>query len=171
MKLLKTSMYEMVNLFGDEGVAMLEEYDINVLLAREGMFPKLDEHGTVGGFVSKVHPETLEMFVEGSILTLGIYPDNMMKEAHNATGIDLGVYCRSYLVHELTHVRQALEGRLIQTKPGELTWMGEQYIFGTEGYADFPWEEEALVNQLEYMLGCKERAKEAYQYIAKNMVA
>lgn len=169
MKLLNTKIESLVYLFGEEGIAMLEQYDIWVCLATTGMFPEIEKHGNVGGCVLPLNPTTLELLpATGRELALIIYPDAMMKDALQMHESDRERFHRSYLVHELTHVKQCLDGRLEIVAPGKMVWEGKAIDVTLEGYIEFPWEREAYLAQFEYVFhGDKELARRGYNTIVE----
>lgn len=173
MKLLNTKIESLMYLFGEEGIAMLKEYpDLHVCLATPGMFPQLDAFGTVGGCVLLLNPNTLEILpATGGELALLIYPDAMIADALQVPESERERFHRSYLVHELTHVKQYMSGRLVVVEAGKMIWEGVLMNVTLEGYVEFPWEREAYLAQFEYIFkGDKELAARGYKQVI-GMVA
>lgn len=174
MKLLNTKIESLLWLFGEEGMVMLEAYpDLVVCLAKPGMFPGIDAYGEVGGCVLPINPETYETLpAVGGELALIIYPDMMIKDALQMPEDERERFYRSYLVHELTHVKQCLEGRLVITAPGKMIWEGSPIDVTLEGYVAFPWEREAYLAQFEYIFkGDAEMAEKGYSRMVTGMAA
>lgn len=167
MKLLRTKMEEVLALFGEEGVQMLEQYDIHVCMAHVGMFPRLESFGEVGGAVIFINPETLEILPEANReLALIIYPQSMIKESMAMPEDARERFRQSYLVHELTHVQQVLDGRLDIIAEGRMVWEGVLMDVTLEGYVEFPWEREAYLAQFQYIFnGDVDMAARGYQTI------
>jgi len=167
MKLLRTKMEEVLALFGEEGVAMLEQYDIHVCMATRGMFPAVEAYGEVGGVVLQINPETLEILPKhGRELALIIYPDAMVNESKQIPEDARERFRRSYLVHELTHVQQVLDGRLAIVEAGHMIWEGQHFNVTLQGYVEFPWEREAYLAQFKYIFeGDEELAERGYKQI------
>ena len=167
MKLLRTKMEEVLALFGEEGVQMLEQYDIHVCMAQIGMFPALEKFGEVGGAVIFIDPQTLEILpVEDRELALIIYPHAMIKDSMSMPEEMRERFRRSYLVHELTHAKQILDGRLDIIAEGCMVWEGVERIVTKTGYVEFPWEREAYLAQFKYIFeGDEELAERGYATI------
>lgn len=166
MKLVNATAEEFVTLFGQEGLDMLAAHEGNVYLAKEGMFPKLEKIGKVGGCVVPVHPETLEILpAEGAELAMILYPENIIAESAMMPESKRPRYLTSVVAHELTHVKQVEAGRLTVKEWGVTIWEGQEYQLDMSGYVEFPWEREAYMTQFTFLLGSEERAEQAYQML------
>lgn len=170
MKFHKDSKAKFIHFFGEGALRLVNIYpDVNFIMAERGMFPMIDAYGTPSGAVIPVDMETLELLPEDESkreLALIIYPE------HVDTGVDqLPAQLRdrnrvSTLIHELTHIKQAVEGRLKIVKEGHMIWEGEDYFMtGIDmvAYVQYPWEREAYIEQLAYLTGGN--GEEAYKHV------
>lgn len=153
MKLRNISKKDFMAVFGKEGYDMVKPYDISVVIVHDDNELAIPGVGVgCGGVTGYDFGDG-----KGPVLTLLMNPSaiyaSMNELERRSNRAELIV--RSYLVHELTHVKQYNEGRL--TAIGEqLYWEGEPVNPPTDmqAYAMSPWEIEAFAVQRAYVTGC-----------------
>lgn len=171
MKLVNTTAEIFVSLFGQEGLAMIEQYEGNVYLAKTGQFPQIEKYGRCGGCVIPVNPETLTVFGEGTETALILYPDFLIEDSWNVPEEMRPRYMQSVLVHELEHVKQVTEGRMEMVDFGRVIWEGEEQGMDMNLYMQFPWEREAHIAQFTYLLNNAAQGEQAYEAMAAQFDA
>lgn len=139
---------QFVSYFGEEGYELIKPYDIRVILLDNEM-PQAspDLNAWVCNWVPEGSTETeIALFINIE----RIYEEfSLMERLVKARQQKIYV---GTLVHELTHVRQMQEGRLI-TREDHYIWEGQVYKFH-ETLAEYlaqPWEVEAHVEQGMYL--------------------
>lgn len=158
------SEYAFLEAFGNEGYDLVAQHKVTVIIAEIGDFPQSDEITTeAGAFVSMVNTKTFRIAEEGcDQLALVIYPENVEKSLVGTPEHMIDRMRLSVLVHELEHVKQANEGRLVTTGFGKYLWEGEERVLtDLKGYADHPWEVEAFHAQFMYLFDGNEAAARA----------
>lgn len=156
MKIVKGSLVQFINLFGEEGVKLVSEYpDLSILFAEPGDYPlcdtaspalvttHLDENNQIT-WDSK-YPLVLLIYTEGTLAVIERVPELMRKR-----------YKLSLLVHELTHVRQIQEGRLESHSETTNRWHEELIEVTGNNYFHLPWEKEAFYEQYLYLTNGEE---------------
>ena len=172
MKLVNTTAEIFASLFGQFGLDLIAHYEGNVYLATPGLFPQIEKYGRSGGCAVPVNPETLTVFGEGTEPALILYPDFLIQDSWNLEESMRPRYLQSVLVHELEHVKQVAEGRLVQVDFGVVTWEGVQMdISDMSLYMQFPWEREAYIAQYSFLTGCAKQGESAYEYAAAQYSA
>jgi len=152
MELRNISKKDFKAIFGKEGYDLVKGYDVNVLVVEAGFMPELDATGYAGGVTGYDFKDG-----KGPVLTLIINPSAIyatMNDLERASDMRFTIL-RSYLVHELTHVKQYLDGRL-SAIGDQVYWEGEPVAPQTtisEAYATTPWEIEAYGAQAAYVNG------------------
>ena len=127
------------------------EQGVRIIFAKKGDYPEVDCH-PAQAFVSRVNPETNAItYDKEHPLALVIYPE-VMAVQHRNQGFSEHVLNTGTLIHELTHIKQVSEGRLHSHSFLELTWEGELIQVDMDGYLAYPWEKEACMAQLDYIL-------------------
>lgn len=174
MNLKNITQQEFINLFGEEAVDMVEGYECDLVIINNAsaiatgittdfsacVVPMIFTGETT---VSRALIINWEAFYEGLP-----FIDRMSKEFVRKSA-------RGQLVHELTHVKQLTEGRLVNDETGTY-WEGVKYDVTpgvNDNYFSTPWEKEAYINQFMYELDCSpEEAEEALiRSIAKYKAA
>ena len=168
MKFANTNEEAFVTLFGQEVFEAIQHHEVTVYLATDGMFPLLDGVGKVSGCVVPVNPETLELFGEGSELFMILYPDNIKDESKALPENLRDRFVASTVLHELMHVKQVNDGRLVIKKFGISVWEGIEYKLDANGYVSYPWEKEAYLAQFTYLLNSQVLAQVAYDNMTTN---
>lgn len=151
MKIVKGSLIEFINLFGEEGIKLMSEYpDLSVLFAEPGDYPicdqaspalvttHLDDNNQITW--DNKYPLVLLVYAEGTRAVVDRFPEH---------GRDR--YKLSLLVHELTHVRQVQEGRLESHSETVNRWHGDLVEVTADNYFELPWEQEAFYEQYLYL--------------------
>jgi len=144
-----------VDYFGEEGYDLVKPYDIRVILVNNDM-PQAKAMSDLNAWVCNWLPKgstqsEIAMFVNIE----RIYEEfTLMERLVKASQQRIYV---GTLVHELTHVRQMQEGRLV-SRDDHYIWEGEVYKLHTtlSEYFAQPWEIEAHVAQGMYMYGLSE---------------
>lgn len=162
MKLRNISKKDFVAVFGKEGYDMVKPYDISVVIVHDDSMLTVAGVGVgAGGVMGYDFGDG-----KGPVMTLFINPGviyaNMNELERRSDRAE--VIVRSYLVHELTHVKQHDEGRL--TAIGEqLYWEGKPVNppADMQAYTMSPWEIEAFAAQRAYITGSSiEQATQEY---------
>lgn len=106
--------------------------------ALAGVLPTVDQ-----GPLFAISPQGLQRWVK-YVDSQGLSPQQRQQEL-------MGL-----IVHEMTHLQQVREGRLIEVTPTEIVWEGQTWdksrIESTH-YMELPWEAEAFHAQAEVMSG------------------
>lgn len=153
------------SMFGEEGLeytqAQLEnwkaafpnypEQGVRIIFAKTGDYPEIDCN-PAQAFVTRVNPETNAITYDASHpLALVLYQE-VMSVQHRDQGFSERVLNNGTLLHEMTHIKQVCEGRLESHGFLDLTWEGKRISIVMDGYLAYPWEKEACMVQLDYML-------------------
>lgn len=171
-------------IFGKEGLSYAEtqleyweanlpyypEQGVRIIVAKEGDYPEIDSGtGCPQAFVSHLDPETNKISYESNHpLGLVVYPE-VMAEQHRGQALLEYHLNMSTLIHELTHVKQVCEGRLISHGFLDMTWEGERLQIEMDGYLAYPWEKEACMAQLVFLTrGNMEAAEAAYRIMVDS---
>lgn len=162
MQLRNISKKDFKAIFGQEGYDMVKPYDISVVIVHDDNALSVEGVGVgAGGVMGHDFDDG-----KGTVMTLFINPGviyaNINELERRSDRAELIV--RSYLVHELTHIKQHEEGRL--TAVGEqLYWEGKPVNppSDMQAYAMSPWEIEAFAAQRAYITGSSiEQATQEY---------
>lgn len=153
------------SLFGEEGLEYAQmqlenweatlpnypEQGVRFIFAKKGDYPEIDCQ-PAQAFVTRINPETNAItYNKEHPLALVIYPE-VMAVQHRDQGFSERVLNTGTLLHEMTHIKQVAEGRLETHSFLDLTWEGERIAVNMDGYLAYPWEKEACMVQLDYML-------------------
>lgn len=180
MKMVKGTVKEFIDLFGQEGVKLANKFVVNIWLAELGDFPTIEAVGDTSGCVVPVNLQTREVLPKdlSGELTVILYPHairasaEMLKDGAVEQGQALKNkvqrYITSHLVHELVHVKQIKDGKLNIIQFGLVEWEGALMDIGLKGYTEFPWEKEAYISQFEHMLQSRAKAIKAYAQMVFN---
>lgn len=168
MKFLNNGKEYFTHFFGEEALELIEGHDdVNIVIAKAGMFPAVEQYGAIGGFVVLIDTVTYEVLPKDSTnreLALVLYPEHIHNDCANLPADIRDKVRRSMVVHELVHVRQVKEGRLKQETAGEIFWEGEVHnLTNLTGYVSWGWEREAYMEQMLYIAdGDKTQAEKGY---------
>ena len=143
------------------------EQGVRIIFAKKGDYPEIDCH-PAQAFVSRVNPEDNSVtYNKEHPLGLVIYPE-VMAVQHSGQGFSEYVMNTGTLIHELTHIKQVSEGRLDSHSFLEITWEGERIEIVMDGYLAYPWEKEACMAQLGYILaGRPDLIERAYLHMVE----
>lgn len=174
MKLKNITQSEFIDIFGLEGLELIEGYDCDLLVIDNATTIAIGGNIAFSAFVApivytgeteatRVLVVNYEAFLDGLPSHLRFSKAYVRKAA------------RAQLVHERTHVKQMMDGRLIHDG-GTTYWEGvEQVVTGTvtAEYFNSPWEKEAYLNQFMYEMNCgpEEAEKEIALVVAKCLAA
>jgi len=173
MNFVNCTAEDFKDIFGDEGIRMISEYpDLLIVFAKKGDYPEVDKECTPALFVSNLNEETLEVMYDPSKpLGVVVYPEGVETIMASIPASMYKRYKMSLLVHELTHVRQAKEGRIACVSMDENIWEGELVKSKIEDYFSFPWELEAFTEQYTYLTGCAITGKKMAEEQKKTLVS
>jgi hypothetical protein len=170
MKLRNISKKDFKAIFGQEGYDMVKPYDISVVIVHDETMLTVPGVGAGGGGVMGYD------FGDGKgpVMTMFMSPsaiyEGMTELERRSDRAELIV--RSYLVHELTHVKQHDEGRLTAIGK-QLYWEGEPVNppSNMREYTMAPWEIEAFAAQRAYATGCSmEQATQEYLMLIEELL-
>ncbi len=162
MKIIKGSLGQIINLFGEEGILILSEYpDLPIIFAETGDYAECDR-GNPALVIANITEDYSTISYDGrDPLALIIY-ENAVNEVIDRVPPDLSDRFRtSMLVHELTHVRQVQEGRLEIVDEKTNIWEGEVVVVDFANYFSLPWEKEAFFEQYLYLFNGDEATAQA----------
>lgn len=158
MKLVNCDLRTFITYFGIEGVHLVENHDVEIYLVNNETALALGlgdvKALTAGNWNRKAGEAAAMMFFNMDLISASIDP--LRKNIKGS----VEKICCSYLVHELCHVKQIIDGRM-GMKNGKLTWEGEAYEVKNDGsgeYFAYPWEQEAYMTQFTYELGGDKKA-------------
>lgn len=162
MELRNISKKDFKAIFGKEGYDLIKGHDMSVVIVHDDSVLTVEGVGVgAGGVMGHDFNDG-----KGPVMTLFMNPSviyaNMNELDRNSARA--GIILRSYLVHELTHIKQHEEGRL--TGEGDqLYWEGKPVNppADMEAYVLSPWEIEAFAAQRAYVTGSSiEQATKEY---------
>lgn len=168
MKLINADLRTFIDAFGVEGVRLMESYNVEVYLLDDATAQSLCLGGvgamTAGNWNRKEGEAVAIMFFNMDRIAASVDP-----LTRHIKGAVSKIFC-SYLVHELTHVQQIIDGRMKQ-KDGKIIWEGKSYKVTNDGsaeYYNYPWEQEAHMAQFTYQCdGNVKAARKALNKLAK----
>jgi len=139
-----------VDYFGEEGYDLIKPYDIRVILVNNDMSQAKAMAG-LNAWVCNWLPEgSAKIEIALFVNVERIYEEFTLME-RLVKARQQRIYIGT-LVHELTHVRQMQEGRLV-SKDDHYIWEGEVFKISASlsEYLAQPWEVEAHVEQAMYL--------------------
>lgn len=154
--------------FGEEGYELIKPYDIRVILVNNDM-EQAKAMSDLNAWVCNWLPEG----ASATEIALFINVERIYEEFTLMERLVKARQQRIYvgtLVHELTHVRQMQEGRLI-SRDDHYIWEGEVYKLHATlpEYLAQPWEVEAHIAQGMYLYGInKEEATTLFNERTKD---
>jgi hypothetical protein len=168
MKLINSDLRTFIDAFGIEGVRLVEAFNVDIYMLDDATAQSLNlgEVGamTAGNWFRKDGEAVAMMFFNMDRIAASVDP-----LTRHIKGSVSKIFC-SYLVHELTHVQQIIDGRMNQ-KDGKLIWEGKVWKFKNDGsaeYYNYPWEQEAHMAQFTYQCdGDVKAARKALNKLAK----
>ena len=145
---------DLLERIGTEYVKKLVELDIEVFIGPRGsgtsLSNMLDSMRHLGGvYQSK----------EGIVLIID--HNRLISETHGMSQYQAIVTVESFLAHEFKHVEQLRAGKLSIYRENDesiVEWCGTKYLFNyinslpLNMYDDLPWEREAVVAEIEYLV-------------------
>lgn len=168
MNLKNITQEEFVNLFGEEAEELVigHEFDLfvvnNTTAVEIGLIPEFSS--CVVPMIYHGETEVARVMIINLEAACGALP--VMKRLDKAF---VRKTARGQLVHELTHVRQLMEGRLVNDETGTY-WEGVKYDTTpgvNDNYFSTPWEKEAYINQFMHELDCGH--KEAEEALCRSI--
>ncbi|MNM24608.1 hypothetical protein D3C81_350410 [compost metagenome] len=181
MKMIKGTVKDFIDLFGQDGVKMANKHKVNVVLAKVGDFPVIEAMGEdISGMVILLNPDTLEIMPQDGKreLTMILYPasikasTNSLKEGAKETGDalknKLRRFTNSHLVYHLKRVEQMNKGRFAIHTLQWVEWEGALMSTSSEEFVEYPWEKECYIAQFAHMLGSHSAAQKAYSQMVFN---
>lgn len=182
MKMIKGTVKDFIDLFGQDGVKMANKYKVNVVLAKKGDFPVLenmDEY--ISGTVVMVNPDTLEIMPQQDSkreLTMILYPEQIKsstklfkdgaKETGDALKNKVKRFTNSHLIYHLKRVEQMSKGRFAILSLNWVEWEGALMAINSDEFVEYPWEKECYLAQFTHMLGSPSAAQKVYSQMVYN---
>lgn len=153
MKLHNISKKDLVTIFGEEVLQLLKGHKGVVSIIKPGDMPEMDAmnmQGAVTGFDFNDG--------KGPVLTMFLNPESMINNMSTLEAANIPtrqLLMRGFVVHELTHIKQSNEGRMVG-KGQQCFWEGKEIFQPAtlEEYMLAPWEVEAYAAQICYVEGC-----------------
>lgn len=153
MKLQNTDRATLETIFGKEVFKLLKGHKATLALIKAGDMPAMDAqemHGAVTGYDFQDD--------KGPVLALFINPEMAIASMNALNAADAAtrqLILRGIMVHELTHVKQANDGRMVGDGP-KCYWEGKEITQPAtlQEYMLAPWEVEAYAAQISYVEGC-----------------
>lgn len=150
LRFLPTSVVGMV-------LRIQEEYGVKVILPMRVPLP--DGVVQVDGY--EIPPaaviETQDAGILMSLSLVGLQRAKAMFEQMLGKGSrDVVLNLEAIIVHEETHIKQVLSGRLKELPTQEMVWEGTLWtkkMLEDVGYIDHPWEVEAMKAQIKHVVG------------------
>lgn len=176
MNFVNGNVETFVGLFGPHGYNYISRIQdiypdnkINVIFAKTGDFPELD-NVPAQAFVSHIKLDTLKIsYDKTDPLAVVFYPEIMNAQNIACEGMSTEFQNIGTLIHEMTHVRQVLEGRMETVGFMKMIWEGVYHEIELKGYLAQPWEKEACMAQLEWLSkGRTELAEAWYEVMVES---